>query len=115
MVTTKQFYGIDLNPTAVELAKVTLMIAKEMSITEAFDNEEALPLDNLDKNIICADALFISWPQVDAIIGNPPYQSKNKMQEEFGVEYINKLGKPIPKCLEGQTFVYIGFSRRTII
>lgn len=97
MVTTKQFYGIDKNPTAVELAKVTLMIAKELSIKEAFENEESLPLDNLDNNIICDDALFIEWPQVDAIIGNPPFQSKNKMQEEFGMEYINKLRTAYPE------------------
>ena len=97
MVTTKQFYGIDKNPTAVELAKVTLMIAKELSIKEAFENEESLPLDNLDNNIICDDALFTAWPEVDAIIGNPPFQSKNKMQEEFGVEYINKLRTAYPE------------------
>lgn len=97
MVSTKQFYGIDKNTTAVELAKVTLMVAKELSITEAFDNEEALPLDNLDNNIIYADALFHLWPEVDAIIGNPPFQSKNKMQEEFGVEYLNKLRQAYPE------------------
>ena len=93
LVTTKQFYGIDLNPFAIEIARVTLMIAKELSIKEAFDNEETLPLDNLDANIICADALFTEWPYADAIIGNPPFQSKNKMQQEFGVEYMNKLRK----------------------
>jgi type II restriction/modification system DNA methylase subunit YeeA len=97
LVTTKQFYGIDLNPFAIEIARVTLMIAKELSIKETFDNEETLPLDNLDENIICADALFTQWPEVDAIIGNPPFQSKNKMQREFGVEYINKLRKAYPE------------------
>lgn len=97
LVSTKQFYGIDLNPFAVEIARVTLMIAKELSIKDAVDNEETLPLDNLDANIICADALFTEWPEVDAIIGNPPFQSKNKMQEEFGVEYINKLRKAYPE------------------
>lgn len=97
LVTTKQFYGIDLNPFAIEIARVTLMIAKELSITEAFDNEETLPLDNLDANIICADALFTEWPEADAIIGNPPFQSKNKMQQEFGVEYMNKLRKAYPE------------------
>ncbi len=100
-VNTKQFYGIDLNPTAVEIAKVTLMVAKELSILEqdhAYDNKfSPLPLDNLDENIICADALLNDngsqrqWPEVDAIIGNPPFQSKNKMQAEFGVAYMNKL------------------------
>lgn len=97
LVSTKQFYGIDLNPFAVEIARVTLMIAKELSIKDAVANEETLPLDNLDKNIICADALFTDWPDVDAIIGNPPFQSKNKMQQEFGVEYINKLRKAYPE------------------
>ncbi len=97
MVTTKQFYGIDKNPTAVELAKVTMMIAKELSIKQAFDNEETLPLDNLDGNIISADALFTPWPEVDAIVGNPPFQSKNKMQDEFGAEYVNKLRTAYPE------------------
>jgi hypothetical protein len=102
-VSTKQFYGIDLKPYAVELAKVTLMVAKELTIKEASDNSQALPLDNLDENIICADALLNDdgtprqWPEVDAIIGNPPYQSKNKMQTEFGKEYINKLRNAYPE------------------
>lgn len=102
-VSTTQFYGIDIKPYAVELAKVTLMIAKELTIKEAADNSEALPLDNLDENIVCVDALLNEdgterqWPEVDAIIGNPPYQSKNKMQTEFGKGYINKLRKVYTK------------------
>ncbi len=106
-VNTKQFYGIDLNPTAVEIAKVTLMVAKELSILEqdqSYDNKfSPLPLDNLDENIICTDALLNAdgtqhyWPEVDAIIGNPPFQSKNKMQQEFGVEYMNKLRLAYPE------------------
>ena len=105
-VTTDQFYGIDIKPFAVELAKVTLMVAKELSWLEnkeAFDNKfKPLPLDNLDKNIICADALLDDdgkprkWVEVDAIIGNPPYQSKNKMLSEFGGEYMNKLWAAYP-------------------
>lgn len=96
-ISTKQFYGIDLNPFAVELAKVTLMIAKEMNIKEAMDRQDTLPLDNLDNNIICADALFTPWPEADAIIGNPPYQSKNKMQQEFGAAYVNKIRSAYPE------------------
>ena len=42
--------------------------------------EDALPLDNLDARLMCADALFVDWPKAAAIVGNPPYQSKNKMQ-----------------------------------
>lgn len=96
-VSTKQFYGIDLNPFAVELPKVTLMIAKEMSIKEAMDKQDTLPLDNLDSNIICADALFTEWPEVDAIIGNPPFQSHANMKPEFGIEYVNKVWDKFPE------------------
>jgi SAM-dependent methyltransferase len=101
-VSTKQFYGIDLNPFAVELAKVTLMIAKEMNIKEAMDKQDTLPLDNLDNNIICADALFTEWPEVEAIIGNPPYQSKRNMQREFGAQYVNDLLKKFKNKVPGR-------------
>lgn len=106
-VNTKQFYGIDLNPTAVEIAKVTLMVAKKLSILEqdhTYDNKfSPLPLDNLDENILCADALLNAdgaqrqWPEADAIIGNPPFQSKNKMLSEFGGEYMNRLWAAYPE------------------
>ncbi len=105
-VTTDQFYGMDIKPDAVELAKVTLMVAKELAWIEnnkRFEsNISPLPLDTLDKNIICCDALLNGaaqreWPDVDAIIGNPPYQSKNKMQQEFGLEYLNKLRAAYPE------------------
>ena len=106
-VSTNQFFGLDIKPFAVELAKVTLMIAKELTwlqLKEDHDNKyNPLPLDNLDKNIVCTDALIDVadtqkvWPEADAIIGNPPYQSKNKMQKEFGVEYLNKLRTAYPE------------------
>lgn len=106
-VNSKQFYGIDINPTAVEIAKVTLMVAKELSILEQdhmYDNKfNPLPLDNLDNNIVCADALLNEdgtqrqWPEADVIIGNPPFQSKNKMQKEFGIEYLNRLRAAYPE------------------
>src|SRR5262249_33609256 len=31
------------------------------------------------------------------IIGNPPFQSKNKMQREFGPEYVKKVRAQYPK------------------
>lgn len=90
-VTPLQFYGIDNNSFAVELARVTLTIARKVAIDKLGINETVLPLDTLNKNIVCKDALFSKWPQVNAIIGNPPFQSKNKMQAELGRSYINKL------------------------
>lgn len=54
-------------------------------------NPMPLPLPIPDKNIKQADALFTDWPQAETVIGNPSFQSKNKMQEELGVPYLHKL------------------------
>jgi type II restriction/modification system DNA methylase subunit YeeA len=104
-VRPQQFYGIDHTPFAAELAKVTLALAKEFSVLEGRERfrefqesllNQALPLDNLDENILCGDALFMKWPEADAIIGNPPFQSKNKMQQELGAAYLQKLRNAYP-------------------
>ncbi|MFL6335351.1 MAG: DNA methyltransferase [Pyrinomonadaceae bacterium] len=108
LISLNQFYGIDNNHFAVELAKLTLVLAKEIALRETkgaldaaqedlpLERDQPLPLDNLDGNIIQADALFCDWPKADAIIGNPPYQSKNKMQQEYGVVYLNRLRARYP-------------------
>lgn len=105
-VSVKQFFGIDIVPFATELAKMVLVLAKKLAYDEVIgslsdgqrglDLEEPLPLENLDKNILCDDALFCDWPPADAIIGNPPYQSKNKMQNEFGPKYVQRLRRRHP-------------------
>lgn len=108
LVSTKQFFGIDKDPFAVELAKVTVMLGKRIALAETHDSwfaarsdlpfnfEDPLPLDNLDENIRCDDALFGEWPDADFIIGNPPYQSKNKMQQAYGRAYLNRLRDQFP-------------------
>jgi SAM-dependent methyltransferase len=95
-VTPLQFFGIDNNDFAVELARVTLLIARKVAIDKLNLTENPLPLDTLDQNIIKGDALFIDWPVANAIIGNPPFQSKNKMQQEFGAKYVSKLRESYP-------------------
>lgn len=107
LISPRQFFGIDRDSFGVELAKVTLMLAKKLALDEAvkaLENEQielaldddALPLDNLDGNIICDDALFAEWPESDAIVGNPPYQSKNKIQKELGRIYVNRVRARYP-------------------
>ena len=102
-IQTSSFFGIDINPFAVELAKVTLNIAKKIAFDERreiaadligqmeLDVDPSLPLDNLEKNIVCADALFTEWPAVDAIVGNPPFTSGTNIRRELGVAYLTKL------------------------
>ncbi|MBN8911044.1 MAG: class I SAM-dependent DNA methyltransferase [Rhizobiales bacterium] len=108
IISPKQFYGIEIDLFGAELAKVTLMIAKKLAIDEAqstlgltqtemsLGGSDALPLDNLDDNILCADALLTDWPEVEAIIGNPPYQSKNKAQGEMDLANLREVREAFP-------------------
>lgn len=108
IISPKQFYGIELDGFGVELAKVTLMLAKKLALDEARETigamqgelgleDQALPLDNLDNNIRQGDALFVDWPEVEAIVGNPPYQSKNKLQSETEAGYTHLLRERYPE------------------
>ena len=96
-VTPAQFYGIDINPFAVELAKVTLTIAKKVAIDRLELTEKDLPLDTLDNNIVCADALFTDWIKADAIIGNPPFLGGKHLRLNLGDDYVEKVFKKFPK------------------
>ncbi|WP_194905748.1 class I SAM-dependent DNA methyltransferase [Quadrisphaera sp. INWT6] len=96
LVTPEQFHGIDVRPFAVEVAKVTLMVAKKFAADELGDDQHVLPLENLDANIIEADALFTAWPSADLIIGNPPYLGRRKVVEERGAAYADQLAQRYP-------------------
>ncbi len=96
LVTPNQFFGMDINPFAVELARVTLMIARKVAIDKHGLSEPALPLDTLDKNIVCQDALFSDWFEADAIIGNPPFLGGARMRLELGDDYSEKVFNRFP-------------------
>jgi len=97
-----QFYGIDINPFAVELAKVTMMIARKLAINETLSSENPLPLDNLDANFSASDALIdaggrvVDWPDADVIIGNPPFLGAKRLKPERGTAYTNTVRKAYP-------------------
>ena len=114
-ISPKSFFGIDVNENAVETAKVTLMLARRLAHrdaekfwtdhadelpgqdTHSLEFERDLPLDNLDANILCADALFTPWPEVEAIIGNPPYLGSRYLAKEHGYEYARKVYAAFPE------------------
>jgi hypothetical protein len=115
VIRPRQFFGLDNDRFGVELAKVTLMLAKKLVYEEAlkafstdeeggkgneeldFGDDPTLPLDNMDQNIRLTDALFDEWPSVHAIVGNPPFQSKNKIQDELSPAYLKRLRAAYPK------------------
>ena len=102
VVQMKQFYGIDMNQFAVELAKVTLSFGKKIFNNLFIDyikkhqlslnfEDKTLPFDDLDKNIIADDALFCKWPRADFIVGNPPFLGGKYLRVERGDEYAEKI------------------------
>jgi SAM-dependent methyltransferase len=97
LVTPLQFYGMDTNPFAVELARVTLMIARKIAIDDLCLTEPALPLDTLDHNIVCQDALFSEWVKADAIIGNPPFLGGKHIRMNLNDEYVDRIFQRFPK------------------
>lgn len=108
-VSADHFYGIDINPFAVEIAKVTMMLAKKLSADELMDDQQVLPLEHLDDTIVAADALFTPWPRADVIIGNPPYLGRRKMVEELGAEYCQRLSTRYPYVSGVSDFVTYWF------
>lgn len=104
VLSTQQFYGIDILPMAVELSKVTMMLAKEIGTKKWNDHwednplfkEKSLPLDNMDKNILCQDAILNPWPDFNVVIGNPPYQGKNNTKVEMDPAYIAEVRERFP-------------------
>jgi SAM-dependent methyltransferase len=91
LVTPMQFFGMDTNPFAVQLARVTLMIGRKIAIDKYDLNEPSLPLDTLDDNIVCQDALFSEWPRADAVIGNPPFLGGSRIRLELGDDYAERV------------------------
>ena len=107
-VNARQFHGLDINPFAIELAKVTMMIGRKFAIDKlGFGDEATLPFDNLDKNFLATDALIqktadggaiqTPWPKADLIIGNPPFLGAKRLKPEHGADYANTLRKLYPE------------------
>ena len=82
--------GLDIDPLAVQIAKVTLWMGHRQMIREFGEAEPPLPLANLD-NLRTADALRTPWPETDAIVGNPPFVGDRKIRERLGDAYVEWL------------------------
>jgi type II restriction/modification system DNA methylase subunit YeeA len=103
-ITPLQFYGMDTNPFAIQLARVTMMIARKIAIDKHGLAENYLPLDTLDNNIVCKDALFSEWEKADAIIGNPPFIGGKLIRHHLGEDYIKKVFNTFPDVKDSVDF-----------
>lgn len=116
-VSTANFYGMDINPFAVDIAKVTMMLAHQLAIDELHINESALPLDNLDANFRAGDALInpdgsrSTWFKSDVIVGNPPFLGAKLMKPELGADYVNAVRRAYPEVPGMADFCVFWFRR----
>ncbi|WP_316233404.1 class I SAM-dependent DNA methyltransferase [Bradyrhizobium sp. SZCCHNPS2010] len=96
--------GIEINPYAAELARVSVWIGEiQWMLKNGFPaarNPVLKPLETIE----CRDALLewrqeggtkvakrAQWPAADAIIGNPPFLGDRRMKPELGAEYVETL------------------------
>lgn len=116
-VSARNFFGMDINPFAVEIAKVTMMLAHKLSIDELHINEPALPLDNLDTNFRASDALInadgsrAAWFKADVIIGNPPFLGSKLLKPNYGADYVKLLRHAYPEVPGMADFCVYWFRR----
>lgn len=110
-VRPSQFFGIDINAFAVEIARVTLMLGKQLAAVELGDEHNVLPLDDLDANIVVGDALFMDWPDFEVCVGNPPYLGRRRLIQERGAEYAHALAERYPDVGGVSDYVAYWFRR----
>ena len=89
--------GIEVNPYAAELARVTIWIGEIQWMIEngfgAAKNPVLKPLDQIE----CRDAILTEnelepiWPTVDVIVGNPPFLGDRKMIRGLGMQYATAV------------------------
>ncbi len=83
-------YGIELDEFAVMISRVTLWMGHKL-VTDTYGLvEPVLPLVDL-AGVQQGDALQIEWPEVDVIIGNPPFLGSQHLRGALGKTYLDWL------------------------
>ena len=89
--------GIEINPYAAELARVTVWIGEiQWMLAHGYQYREdpiLAPLDHIECGdaILNADGTYAAWPVCDVIVGNPPFLGGSKKCRELGDEYFMTL------------------------
>lgn len=99
--------GIEINPFAAELARVSVWIGEIQWMRangfSATRNPILKPLDTIE----CRDALLnedgseAEWPEADVIVGNPPFLGSNSMIAVLGEQYVDHLRQTYSYLTEG--------------
>ncbi|MEQ7873121.1 class I SAM-dependent DNA methyltransferase [Sphingomonas sp. ASV193] len=89
--------GIELNPYAAELARVTVWIGEIQWMRRNGFSIPSQPVLRPLSNIDCRDAVLGAngtraiWPKADVILGNPPFLGVYKFLSSLGEDYSTRL------------------------
>ncbi len=89
--------GIELNPYAAELARVSVWIGEIQWMRrngfEAARNPILRTLDTIECRdaVLAPDGTRAEWPRADVVVGNPPFLGGKRVLGELGAEYITAL------------------------
>jgi type II restriction/modification system DNA methylase subunit YeeA len=88
--------GIEINPYAAELARLTVWIGEIQWMLGHGYNLNDQPILKPLNSIECRDALLdddqeAAWPTAEAIVGNPPFLGGGKLLRELGDEYVGAM------------------------
>lgn len=106
-VSPRQFYGLEVNVFAHELASIVVWIGYlQWNYLNRLSDTQRPILERLD-NIKLQDALLDGnketvWPDADFIVGNPPFLGDKKMRRELGDDYVEALRKRFKDRVPGQ-------------
>jgi hypothetical protein len=110
--------GIELNPYAAELARVSVWIGEIQWMRrngfEAAKNPILRTLDTIENRdaVLGPDGGRAEWPRADVVVGNPPFLGNKKMIRELGEEYTFALRKAWGSVPGGRTLCATGSRRR---
>lgn len=89
--------GIELNPYAAELARVSIWIGEIQWMRGNGFDATTNPILKPLKNIECRDAVMnedgaqAHWPDANVVVGNPPFLGSQKMIRDLGEGYSSSL------------------------
>ena len=89
--------GIEINPYAAELARVSVWIGEIQWMRRNGFGADTDPILKPLETIECRDAIIApdgsepEWPQSDVVIGNPPFLGTKPMRGVLGDEYTDAM------------------------
>ena len=98
MIGPESVLGLEINSYAVELARVTVWIGEIQWMRRKGYDFSRSPVLNALPGIVEQDAILDTatgqepaWPQVDVIVGNPPFLGSKLHLRRLGGDYVHKL------------------------